>query len=371
MTLLLAIKHKNGVILASDSRATIGDSLMRNEERKFEILGNKTATIFAGMAGLGNKTLSELRKWFEASHSPPLKDVVEKCEDLVWEVHQKYEERFDEEDKVEFPSFLIATHKRIFKVHDNGYAEEVVNYACDGSGLTCGEYVLSQRFKPNMTENEVKHLATYTILQTSKIDPNVGGKVILISLKSEGIEEVKEEEIDRIVTDIEGFEITPRETSQQIVEEIAKNRRWINARFKEKFGFELFEQNEFAILGIQKPCRNENEFTDRVATLALLIDRLEVSALDKVIGKHPPGSINALETFLDEKYPSFDKKIITNFREIMILRSKKMPIHKDDPKIIQVLLKWGHKIPPDWSDLWIEALQKYKESLLSLKKNLA
>jgi hypothetical protein len=43
---------------------------------------------------------------------------------------------------------------------------------------------------------------------------------------------------------------------------------------------------------------------------------------------------------------------------------------KDDPKIIQVLLKWEHKIPPNWSDLWVEALKKYEESLMSLKRLL-
>jgi len=81
--------------------------------------------------------------------------------------------------------------------------------------------------------------------------------------------------------------------------------------------------------------------------------------------------INLLETFLKEKYPKFNQKIITNLREIMTLRSKKMPIHKDDPKIIQVILKWEYKIPPNWSSLWIQALTKYRESLSELAKILS
>ena len=47
----------------------------------------------------------------------------------------------------------------------------------------------------------------------------------------------------------------------------------------------------------------------------------------------------------------------------MTLRSKKMPIHEDDPKIISVILKWEHKYPPIWSSLWKKALYKFTESL--------
>jgi len=366
MTLIIAIKFQKGVVMACDSRATYeGISLMRNEERKFTCLGNEIAIVGAGMAGFERKISEDLRAWFTSTHLPTLRDTISKCEDLVWETYQRYKERFEKEEEG-FPTFVLIGHDKIFRIFENGYAEEEEKYTCEGSGLPYGEYILKQRFKDDMTEEEAKELATYVIVQTSRIDPNVGGKVNLVVAKKRQILEVKADEVTRIMTDIRAFDTMSEKRTPEIIEEIVEKRRWVNAKFKEKFGFELFEQNEYAIAGIQKPCETEAEFTNGITTLALLIDGVNVSALDKIVSEHQPGSINALETFLSEKYSKFKKRIITNLREIMTLRSKKMPIHEDDPKLIQVLLRWEYKIPPNWSSLWMKALQKYQESITEL-----
>jgi 20S proteasome alpha/beta subunit len=368
MTLIVAIRYQNGVVMACDSRAIVGESVMRNEERKYEFLGNDIAIVGAGMAGFESKVRKELTAWFSSYPSPTLEEVIRKCEDILWDIHQRYLERFkNEEEEPDFVTLVLATHNRIFRIFENGYAEEEAQYACEGSGLPYGEYILSQKFKPDMSKEEAKWLATYAIIQTSRIDPAVGGRVNLILVEEGQICSVDNEEIDRIIENMTAIETITQNAMQEIIEKIVENRRWVNAKFKEKFGFELLEQNEFAISRIQKTCKNEADFTERITTLGLLVDGVNVSALDKMIGKHPPGSVNALEMFLNKEFPNFDKKVITNLREIMVLRSKKMPIHEDDPKIVQVLLKWEYRIPPDWSSLWMKALQKYMESVAGLK----
>lgn len=114
-----------------------------------------------------------------------------------------------------------------------------------------------------------------------------------------------------------------------------------------------------------KVCRNEEEFTNNIAALALLIDQLNIEKIKKSTIERE-GTINILEEFLRENFKDFPPEIISNFREIMILRSKKFPIHTTDPKFVEAVIKIVGKYPPEWTELWIKALDMYKESLKKL-----
>lgn len=153
-----------------------------------------------------------------------------------------------------------------------------------------------------------------------------------------------------------------------VIEEIINTRRNINLLFKRKFGTRLFKENEMAINTIRKPCSNEEEFTNRIASLALLIDEIETDKIKGLIKSKPEaGSINLLETFLSENSPNFDETIIKNLRMIMILRSKKFPIHKDDPRLLEALSYFDFtSLTLDWQDLWEKVLLRYLDSLRGL-----
>ena len=148
-----------------------------------------------------------------------------------------------------------------------GWAEEEPKYANDGSGYLFAEYILKQRYKPDMSEREAKELAVYTVSQTSRIDPNVGGKIYLTLIDKNGLRRVSGEELDGILESITEPPFETEKEIQKIVHEIVEKRRWINTAFDQKFGFELFEQNEFAISEIQKECRNETDFTSSAQKL--------------------------------------------------------------------------------------------------------
>ena len=304
---------------------------------------------------------------------PSFDNLVEVCEDVTWNFYQKYAERLQEDEEAggEGWNILLASCDRIFHVMWTGWAEEEAKYATDGSGELYAEYILKQRYKPNMNEREAKELAVHTVSQTSRIDPNVGGKICLCSIDENGVRPVSDKELDEILESVTEMALGMEKEIQKIIHEIVEKRRWINTVFNKKFGFELFEQNEFTISEISKGCRNENDFTSRISALALLIDRINVSKLKKQISTPPTGSVNILETFLKEKYQDFSLNLIVNLRDIVTLRSKKMPIHEDDPKLIKVILKWEHRIPPNWTSLWKQALIRYTESLSELGKLLS
>ena len=371
MTLIVAMKYKGGVVIASDSIVTYSpeEPLMREEAPKIEFLGD-FAIAGVGLIGPCDRIIKEIKTTFSSSLFPSFDDLIEKCEDIMWAFYQKYAERIQEEEEEDW-TILLTSQDRICRLMARGWAEEEPNYAIDGSGDLYAEYILKQRYKPSMSEREAKELAVYSVSQTSRIDPNVGGKIWLILIDKNGLRRVSDEELGGILERITEPAFETEKEIQKIVHEIVEKRRWINTTFNRKFGFELFEQNEFAISEIQKGSRNETDFTSRISALALLIDGIRGSELDKQLSTHPTGSINLLETFLKEKYRDFNINLIVNLRDIMTLRSKKMPIHEDNPKLVQVILKWEHKIPPNWASLWEQALMRYKESLLELEKLLS
>jgi hypothetical protein len=47
----------------------------------------------------------------------------------------------------------------------------------------------------------------------------------------------------------------------------------------------------------------------------------------------------------------------------MTMRSKKFPTHVTDLKFIEVVVKITGKYPPNWSELYLKALDMYEESL--------
>ena len=153
-----------------------------------------------------------------------------------------------------------------------------------------------------------------------------------------------------------------------IADRIVQKRREINLIFSDKFKTKLFKDNEMAILGIRKLCSNEEEFNNRILSLTTLIDVINTEELKKSVNKTTDGSINILKAFLEDRLPNYDKSIIANLRNIVTLRSKKFPIHSDDPKFIEALRYFDFNFPPDWGDLWEVVLKKYLECLEKIKK---
>lgn len=371
MTLIVAIKYKNGVSLGVDSRTTYGEApLMREEPPKIKELEKNVLISGAGFSGVLDKVLDSIKSNINSMPAISFNEIADECENVIWAYYKKYRERL-EEAEADIPVWVLATHDRILRIFHTGISEEEMCYCCEGSGRPYGEYILQRQFRPDMDEKEASRLVAYAILQTSRIDPNVGGKINIALITHHRVKKLTDNEVNELLEELIGAERPPERDIQKIVGEIVEKRRWINNIFKDKFGFELFQQNEFAISNIQKTCRNEGDFTDRISTLSMLIDEFNVTRLNKLLNTSEVGSVNILETFLKEKYQDFDSAIITNLREIKVLRSKKMPIHEDDPKIIQVILKWGCKIPPNWYSLWMSALQKYKESVTMLGELLS
>lgn len=373
MTIVVAVRFSKGVVVATDSRITYGDfPLMREDERKIDSLNQKIAVTSTGLTGACDRILKDIKTSVGSSTFLTFDEVVKKSEDIMWDFYKRNKERIEEEEEEKtYWSVQLFSKDRIVNIGPTGFSEEEPSYLCNGSGKPYAEYILRQRYKPNLSEQECLELTAYVVLQTSRIDPSVGGPINIAVLDYQGMRKVPRDKVDEIVENLTETSFEHEMKIQTVVNEIVEKRRWINDLVRHRFKSDLFKQNEAAVSEIQRGCKNESDFTNRVAALALLVAGMEIPERVQESDQTITGSVNRLEKFANKNLPKLNSECITILRDIMTLRSKKMPIHEDDPKIVQVLLKWEYKIPPNWANLWIKALSKYRDSLSLLMESLS
>jgi len=361
MTLIVALKYKNGVVLASDSRVMYGP-IKRDQARKLEPLTKNIGTAAAGLLGAIDDVVKSVK---EFCNSGPVSfdNVVSYLSDVSYGWYEENFKKLPEEEREGIPVFIVASPERIRRIFEKGYSEEAHDYACEGSGRAYGEYILRNSYREGLEEEEAKVLAVHTILETSKMDPNVGEDISVLTFRKEKeCKAVNKEEIESIKERLTPLSRRFSEIQTTIVESIVERREEINNLWKKIFGFNLFLPNEKAVFQLMKPCRNREEFTNNIAALSILIDQINTEEIRKTTIKKE-GSINILEEFLSENVKDLPSEILSNLRDIMTLRSKGFPIHPTDPKFVEIVMKLVGKYPPSWADLWVKALEIYKESV--------
>jgi len=368
MTLIVAIKYKDGVVMGTDKRIVSGGAapLKRDEERKIEQISKNAAIACAGLIGMINKLIHDLKGNYRTNENASIVDIVINIEDELWTFYRRYKERFDG-DTSSFPIAIVGERDKIYRIFPNGYSEEFDTYVCEGSGKPYGDSILGEYYRKNMELEEALNLAIFTILQTSKFDPYVSESMSIAWIDADGFHELDESEIEKRKFKIMRS-IYRSEHVEEIIDKIVELRRWINIEFEKKFKCKLFKEREYEIHKLRLQCLTEEDFTNLIANLGVLVESINVKDLkEKAKLEVEGGSINVLEEFL-KKTGSFDDLIIKNLRDIITLRSKKSPIHSDDSKVIGVILRWGETIPPDWESLGIKALQKYLEHLQKVRE---
>ena len=369
MTLIVAIKYKDGVVMGTDKRIVSGGAapLKRDEERKIEQISKNAAIACAGLVGMINKLIHDLKSNYRTNENASIVDIVFNIEDELWAFYRRYKERFDG-DTSSFPVAIVGEKDRIYRIFPNGYSEEFDTYVCEGSGKPYGDSILGEYYRKSMEWEDALNLAIFTILQTSKFDPYVSESMSIAWIDADGFHELRESDIEKKKFKIMRS-IYRSELVEGIVDEIVELRRWINIEFEKKFKCKLFKEREYEIHKLRLQCLTEEDFTNLIANLGVLVESINIKNLkEKVKLEIKSGSVNVLEEFLKKTSDNFDDLIIKNLRDIITLRSKKSPIHSDDSKVIDVILRWGETVPPDWESLGVKALQKYLEHLQKLKE---
>lgn len=176
--------------------------------------------------------------------------------------------------------------------------------------------------------------------------------------------------IPSIPSRAEPEETASEELTHQTVRLIVQTFDVTNSRFRARFDFPLFEIHELrATSDLARQCHSEQDFDSNVQVASCIVDWINDSGLRTAIQDKPPtGSINALEAFLKQEFPRYDRRVIDNFRIIKSVR-KKYPTHRDSPEVLKAFEALGESYPPrDWTMAWLKLLRKFLESLNVLQE---
>jgi hypothetical protein len=155
-------------------------------------------------------------------------------------------------------------------------------------------------------------------------------------------------------------------------------RMYLDINFNDKFGVRLFNpmpEDSMASLEFVKPCENRNDFTIKIQILAGLLDRINPKIRDLIKSDHKDEferSIKIIEQILKENKPNYNKHIISNLKNLMVLRSLLYPVHVTGSKLISVLNNFGiTRYPPDdWEVLFLQIFRISLTSLINLHEEI-
>jgi 20S proteasome alpha/beta subunit len=222
MTLLVALKGSDGLVLAADSRGTFGDprgvTAQNDAQQKAHILALHVAALAAGAAEVGAMVVDRAR---HAIHEQGLDWASPVANVLRDTVRSSYNEWFPTVPAIQ-PiqliqsgqvaarpdlAFLVGGYEQdgtarllglgsFFDfspmLHDYGFAVQgVAQYAL---------YLLNRLYQPDRTMQELAALAVYTVTETASQDGKVGGPVKVITIKptDEGCQEYPPDEVLKI-----------------------------------------------------------------------------------------------------------------------------------------------------------------------------
>ena len=227
MTLLIALKGIDGMVLAADSRGTFGDprgvTAQNDSIRKAFILTSHVAAVQAGSAELGATVLKQTQDTITGQAG------IDGTGDIVNMLHETARRCYD----AWFPSlpqtailnpqtgvpigrpdltFIVGGYDKdqngnfvrpsIYQLNSAlNFAPMIHDYGFAVAGVpTYALYLLNRLYQPDRkAEEELIPLAVYAISETASQDGKVGGPIRVVVVCPTGSRELTDTEVDDIV----------------------------------------------------------------------------------------------------------------------------------------------------------------------------
>jgi 20S proteasome alpha/beta subunit len=221
LTIILGLKCKDGVIIASDSQQEFGRgvAVKRLNAAKIYRIGERFAMAGAGTTAHIEKAIDSIRIALEEEKKQ--KGQIDLCEDecvsaiekaitATYKVYNVQRSVFleDSRERNFFQAILICgclenvngkNDTCLFIIHSEGIVEKIEDYATAGSGAAYAELLLKNYYSKDMSLKEAIPIAIHTIDEVKEIDPNCGGLTRMTLVKIDGnITELSIKEIDDI-----------------------------------------------------------------------------------------------------------------------------------------------------------------------------
>jgi 20S proteasome alpha/beta subunit len=217
MTLSLALKGEDGLVLATDSRGTIGDpralTAVNDSIKKLYRVNLYTGAVTFGAGELGAKLLDEILINVIQEKNLEEAGVDEVLEETRKYIKTKYNEWFAAFSIEKRPrlGFIIAGYNPTSSQRVGESRTYMIDSPTDWAphlavtGMQMGgvpqyaTYLFHRLYNPKMKTEHLKSLAAYLITETASQDPKVGGPIQMAVILPTGYIEVPQDEIRKIV----------------------------------------------------------------------------------------------------------------------------------------------------------------------------
>jgi 20S proteasome alpha/beta subunit len=217
VTLLVALRGQDGLVLAADSRGTFGDpsgtTAQNDSMKKAHILAPHVAALAAGSGEVASLLILEATKTVGAMDG--VTPVMEHLRDTA---RTKYNEWFPTVAAIQPPallmtgqapsrpglSFLVAGYEiadggvsdpKVYQlISQNDFAPMLHDYGFAVAGVPqYALYLLNRLYEPDRSVEELTSLAVYVITETASQDGKVGGPVKVVTVRvDDGCEALNE-----------------------------------------------------------------------------------------------------------------------------------------------------------------------------------
>lgn len=214
MTLVIALKSKDGLLMASDSKASSEITSNDTVQKVFK-LNNHTAVGIAGDGGLAVYFLDQIKGGLDYT-----KGISDLAEQLRIKGKQKFNDFFEHLKPNERPglSLLLAGYttdskSEIYKLNskDNFVPRKAVTgFECIGVPYI-SDYLLNIYYESEIRNQEAKELCVLCIQETGDQDLSVGGPTHIYTFSAtEPFSEISTSDVGILKEKIKTFQVTQK-----------------------------------------------------------------------------------------------------------------------------------------------------------------
>jgi|SRR3989338_29698 len=233
MSLTIALKSIDGLVLAADSRTTEGYTLSgpktRDNTVKFIQVKDDIGAMTYGLSEIGHEGLALLEEDVSNNRNAPLSSIIDKGMEIFVKVSSDWAKRNPEiKRRDKDVGFILAGYDRgekkfmIFNLQSPEFIPERVKGGC----LIAGQWHIAKFFVNRLYTRSISvvpaiDLAVFLLNTTMTVEKTVGGLIHLATItKSKGIQWISKDEIDFIIEKNKRFWIFFREQFYSTLTEV-------------------------------------------------------------------------------------------------------------------------------------------------------
>lgn len=188
MSVIVALKYNNGVLIGADKQATCGNIKKDNAQKIYKMKYSNTSMGAVGYLRDANilETLEEVIYYKDILNKTKIdrKYVVSKVVPNLFENFENFN-RVEEKNGVKklLSYFIFCTNNKIFEINGDGAVSEHDNFLAMGCGEQLCKGYLDTSYKENLTKEQAEELISNAIKISCKDDCYIGNVIDWIDLK--------------------------------------------------------------------------------------------------------------------------------------------------------------------------------------------